>query len=717
MIDSINYIISQTDFSDHIYESGERAKILGTQVDKAIASNSLSPNLYIQYAKALLNAGQTEKSLTIFDEILKRLPQNRAINAQTKSLHEAIAIAYLRLGEQKNCIKNHSNESCLFPIKGKGIHTDKEGSQSAIRKYLDILQVFPDDLRSIWLLNLANMTIGEYPNNVPKQFLLPPNLFKSEYPIEEFENISTSLNIDITDLAGGVILDDFNNDGWIDIVASSWGMFGNVKILYSDKKGGYIDHTKESGLDGLVGGLNLIQGDYNNDGLLDFYIIRGAWRGLDKMGQLPNSLIKNNGDGTYTDVTIESGIYNACPTQSAMWVDFNTDGHLDLFVGNETHTDAEVHPVEFYLNNGDGTFEDVAKDIGIEFSAYVKGVAVGDVNNDNLPDIYISVISGPNKLFKNNGGSNKSDWSFSEIAQTWGVKEPLESFPTWFFDYNNDGFDDIFVSSFDKYSLFQQSREVAADYLGVESNSDFPRLYLNIDGERFENMTNALGLDRILPTMGCNFGDLDNDGWLDFYLGTGAPDYRAVVPNRMFRNNQGKGFQDVTYSGNFGHIQKGHGIGFADLDRDGDQDIYAVMGGSVSGDVSQNVLFENPGTNNNWINISLEGTKSNKSAIGAKIKLQVLRPDGSSYDIYNTVNSGGSFGANSLSQEIGLGEGGAIENLFVNWPNGDNIFVEFGKVDINRFLKITEDNSIINYLDFASIPFRKEEHQHNHNHH
>lgn len=717
MIDSINAVISKTNFRNHIYESGQKAALLAQEVNAAKNNNSLSPKLYTEYALTLLNDGQSQKALDILQDILEKLPDNKVINKTTKSFHEAIAMCHLRLGEQKNCIDNHSKESCLFPIKGKGIHTDKTGSKAAIQKYKEILAVFPDDLRTRWLINLAHMTIGEYPNGVPSKYLIPPSLFQSEYALAEFENIALDLGLDVSGLAGGVIVDDFNNDGWNDIVLSTWGMFGQIQVFFSDTKGGFEERKEGAGLKGLVGGLNLIQADYDNDGFLDFYVIRGAWRGLDWMGQLPNSLIRNNGDGTFSDVTLSAGLYHAAPTQSAVWFDFNVDGHLDLFVGNETHTTQEIHPSQLFRNNGDGTFSDVAPQLGMDLSAYIKGVAAGDVNNDNLPDLYISVIAGANYLYLNKGGSELANWQFEEVAQQWGVQEPAESFPTWFFDYNNDGYEDIFVSCYDRFSLYQQSSEVAADYLGVKPNADWPRLYLNKAGEGFDNQTQEAGLQRILPAMGCNYGDLDNDGWLDFYLGTGAPDYRAVVPNRMLRNNQGAGYLDVTFAGNFGHIQKGHGVSFADLDNDGDQDIYVVMGGSVSGDIAQNVLFENPGSENSWVNIRLVGQKSNRSAIGAKIKLSVKRPNGSIQDIYNTVSSGGSFGANSLSQEIGLGQVSAIANLAVNWPDKNPQYIDYGPIEINRFLEIKEQETEVSYRDVSPVAFAKNKANHHHHHH
>ena len=434
------------------------------------------------------------------------------------------------------------------------------------------------------------------------------------------------------------------------------------------------------------------------------------------MGILPNSLIKNNGDGTFTDVTISSGIYAAFPTQSAVWLDINTDGWLDLFVGNETHNRQDIHPCQLWLNQKDGSFTDVAPKLGLNFQIYVKGVATGDINNDGLPDLYISSINGPNKLLANRGGTNPDDWVFEDITEKAGVAEPLESFPAWFFDYNNDGWDDLFVSSFDKFSLNQQSREVAADYLGITSNSDWPRLYRNEGGEQFSDQTQSTSLRRILPTMGCNFGDLDNDGFLDFYLGTGAPDYRAIVPNRMFRNNAGQSFQDVTSAGNFGHIQKGHGIAFADLDNDGDKDIYAVMGGSLSGDIFPNALFENPGNENKWLILRLEGTHSNRSAIGAKIRIDLQEENGSKRQVFVTVNSGGSFGANSLQQEIGLGEAVKISNIAINWPDGKPTYTDYGEAVSNKAYRIKEGENQLEIIECKPFKFIKDLHSTGHHH-
>jgi len=208
---------------------------------------------------------------------------------------------------------------------------------------------------------------------------------------------------------------------------------------------------------------------------------------------------------------------------------------------------------------------------------------------------------------------------------------------------------------------------------------------------------------------------LNNDGYLDFYLGTGAPDYRSIVPNRMFLNKSGQIFEDVTFSGGFGHIQKGHGVSFADFDNDGDQDVYAVMGGSVSGDKFQNALFENPIESANWIKIKLIGSSANKSALGAKIKV-VIRENGVSRNIYKTVSSGGSFGANSLTQTIGLGQADEIVSLSILWPDAQKNTTELESLKPNRFYQIDQATEKVEDLELAKTPLVKSAPSHHHHH-
>lgn len=717
MRDSIQMIIARTNFARHPYETNRKLAVVEPQIQAAIQQNKITSQQYIVYGEMLLEAGRSQEAIEVFENLLNYFPENKKIVRQNKGLHEALALSYLRLGEQQNCVANHTEASCIFPIQGDGIHQLRTGSESAIVIYENILKAIPDDIRTRWLLNLAYMTVGKYPDEVPPRWLIDPANFAPKQLIPTFKNTAMHLGLDINDLAGGVILDDFNNDGRIDLIASSWDMDGSVRYFVNQGDGTFADQTRAAGLDQVVGGLNLVQADYNNDGFLDFYILRSAWSTYAFMGQLPNSLLKNNGDGTFSDVTIAAGIYATAPSQAAVWTDLNADGWLDLVVSNETVSPEEQHPCQVFVSQKDGTFRDVASQAGVVVNDFIKGLTAGDVNNDGLPDLYFSSLNGDNKLFLNQTNLKTKELKFEEISRVAGVQEPESSFPTWFFDYDNDGDEDLFVVNFDRYLFKEQTVEVAADYLGQPTRGGYPRLYNNQGDGTFKDVAPAVGLDHMLPAMGCNFGDLDNDGFPDFYLSTGAPDFRAIVPNRMFKNQQGKSFVDVTYDGGFGHIQKGHGISFADVDNDGDQDIYAVMGGSVSGDVFQNAFFENPGNNNSWLTLRLRGTRSNRSAIGAKIKLEVNYPDGTSQTFYQTVNSGGSFGANSLQAEMGLGANAASANLRIDWPDGQVGYTDYGSVVLNGIVQVEEGKQELmpvqqNKIDLVRSGGSHEHHEH-----
>ena len=164
-----------------------------------------------------------------------------------------------------------------------------------------------------------------------------------------------------------------------------------------------------------------------------------------------------------------------------------------------------------------------------------------------------------------------------------------------------------------------------------------------------KTVTKQAGVDGVYAPMGCNFADFDNDGWLDFYLGTGEPSLATLVPNRMFKNVAGARFADITGSSRTGHLQKGHGVACGDWDRDGDVDLFIEMGGAINGDKYHNVLFQNPGQGNHWLTVKLIGRKTNRAAIGARIKVVTDGPQPRS--IYRLVSSGSSFGANALAAD------------------------------------------------------------------
>ena len=286
----------------------------------------------------------------------------------------------------------------------------------------------------------------------------------------------------------------------------------------NDGKGSFIDVTERTGLVGVTGGLNLRHADYNNDGHMDFLILRGGW--FRDQGKIPNSLIRNNGDGTFSDVTVKAGIYSKRPTQTAVWADFDLDGWLDLFIGNESipQNGADFNfPSELFHNKGDGTFEEISVKAGLNINGFVKGSFGGDINNDGLPDLFASILQSPNRLFLNT--SDEKGISFKDISPTANIAEPIVSFPTWMFDYNNDGWLDIFVSAYS-----DGTEDLPAKVLRAYGRTDDPfrpRLYRNNRNMTFTDVSSAAGLTEPAFTMGCNYGDLDNDGFPDFLPGDG----------------------------------------------------------------------------------------------------------------------------------------------------------------------------------------------------
>lgn len=664
-------------------------------------------NVLFNYSLELLNVGRTEEAITNIKEVL-----NAATSSDKKvrpeiiyAIKKNLAIAYMRKAEQDNCIVNHNEDSCIIPISPKGQHVLREGSEKTIAILNELLKENPNDLQCQYLLNIAHMTLGQYPENVPTPFRLPESHFKNSSEFPHFTDIAMQLGFTDKNMAGGTCVDDFNHDGYLDIIASSWGYDDQIKYFENDKMGGFIDKTIDAGLKGVTGGLNLRHADYNNDGHLDFIILRGAWLSIN--GGIPNSLMRNNGDGTFSDVTIEAGIYSLHPTQTAVWTDVNLDGWVDLFIANEGDEKNKSF-CELYLNLADGTFKDISKEAGITAIGYFKGVATGDLNNDLYPDFYLSNYSGLNTLYINTTNEN-GKISFKSVAKEAAVSNPIESFPTWIFDYDNDGFEDIFVSGYS--SVFPA--DMMLRNIRNKETVNRPLLFKNNGNLKFTEVSLKVNLNEPIATMGCNFGDLDNDGFLDFYLATGDPSYFSIVPNRMFHNVNGETFEDVTYSGGFGHIQKGHAIGFGDLDLDGDQDIYAVMGGALEGDTFGNLLFENPmGNQNNWINIVLEGKESNRSAIGAKIIVSI-EENGKKRKIYHSVGTDSSFGGNSMMAEIGLGKAEIIQKIEIKWPYHTKKTSVFMDIKINQTIKITEGTAI-QELNLPQLTFKKTNDMHHH---
>ncbi|MGC4043178.1 MAG: CRTAC1 family protein [Armatimonas sp.] len=658
------------------------------RIQNAMAAHGLSDTdrIMVHFASAAMSMYEAKP-----DEAYKQLSDMRDHLEKSGSLafdwlFNVIffqGVAGLRQGENENCVMCIGEGACILPISKKAIHQKEEGSRRAVTHFTEYLNQFSDDLEIRWLLNLAHMTLGEFPQSVdPKYVLSLDPYLKSEFDLGKFRDIAAPLGVNRLNAGGGGIMDDFDNDGRLDIVVSSWDATQPMGYFHNKGDGTFEDRTEAAGLSGQLGGIYCVQADYNNDGHLDILIVRGAWLKIPQ----PLSLLRNNGDGTFTDVTKEAGLTHYGNSISASWADYDNDGHLDLFVC------CEAQPNRLYHNNGDGTFTEVAEKAGLAGNGSIyKGAAWIDSNNNGFPDLFVNILNGPAEFYRNNG-----DGTFTNVTMDMGIDGPQGGFSCWAWDYNNDGFLDIFATCYD-----HTVDAVVQGLIGQPHKLHSNKLFRNKGGKGFEDVTKEVGLDMVFATMGSNFGDIDNDGYLDFYLATGDPNFTSLVPNRLFKNVEGKRFAEITASSGTGNLQKGHGTAFGDWDNDGKMDLFVQMGGGIQADAFRNVLFQNPGNDNHSLTVKLVGVKTNRSAIGARIK--VTTSGENPLTVYRLVGSGSSFGANPLQQTIGVGKATGTVTLEIHWPTSKTTQV-FQNVELNQFIEVTEFAKDYKKQDRPRIP-------------
>lgn len=692
------------------------------QTRSAGINDADSAQAYASIAARSLFEGETERATQLYQDVLDALDLIQLSDDVRMSLEFDAAVAFMRLGEELNCANNPSASVCIIPLSEQAYHEDTRGSARAIDILENrILERDPHNLHAQWLLNIAYMTLGGYPEKVPSQYLIDMPGRQEAYSGPTFTNKTHAIGIGKLTNAGSVAVDDFNNDGYDDFFVTSWRLGGALRYFERQPDGRFEDKTDAVGLGGMHGGLNLIHGDFDNDGATDLYIMRGAWQG--RRGLLPNSLIRNRKDGSFEDVTVQAGMLALAPSIASAFADLNNDGWLDLVVLNESRRGLSgVKAGQIYISNRDGTFEERSEELGFHPACLAKGVAIADFNNDRLQDIFVSCFDGPNPLYwarpKNeNGLSYVVDGSLSLDPRS------HVSFASWSWDYNNDGWEDLFVASYGDASGREGVAGMAAGgnvidgvvraYRGEPSDVSQPGLFENLGDGRFSDVTTQRGLNRPILSMGANFGDFNNDGWLDIYFGTGAPEFSVLVPNAAYLSKDGTVFDDITAASGLGHIQKGHGIAFADFDRDGDQDIYAQMGGGISGDVFVDALFENAGTDANWLQLDLQGVRSNRDGIGARVHIRVNLTDGTERSIFRTVGSTGSFGSAPKRLSIGLGHVESIKQVEILWPSS-GVRQRFEDVVPDSSYRIVEGQSDIIKEDIQPLPLRGQAVGHDH---
>jgi hypothetical protein len=366
-----------------------------------------------------------------------------------QKLTALMGIIALRRGELENCLECVGPSSCIFPITREAVHRKQAGSRAAIRWFTTYLDQWPGDLRVVWLLNIAAMTLGEYPAKVPPQDVIPVGLFRSEAEVGRFENVATAAGLGERgpNQAGGSIFDDFTGDGRPDLFTTSLDADLGASLFVNRGDGTFEDRSASAGLGDQVYALNVTRTDYDNDGALDVLLLRGGWEHPMRL-----SLLRNRGDGTFEDVTEASGLDEPIASESAAWGDYDHDGLVDLFVCGEylpPAGDPSAGPHDprnrcrLYHNEGDGTFRDVAAVAGVLNERCAKGSAWGDYDGDGRLDLFVSNMRQPCRLYHNEG-----DGTFRDVAPELGLTGPSHGFACWFWDFDNDGRPDLYINDY-----------------------------------------------------------------------------------------------------------------------------------------------------------------------------------------------------------------------------------------------------------------------------
>jgi tetratricopeptide (TPR) repeat protein len=518
----------------------------------------------------------------------------------------------------------------------------------------------------VWL---ASERMGGYPNDVPAEFRLTPKGGWERTDLE-YEEISALCGLDKTSGARGIAVFDYNNDGLLDVAIAA--AHAGISLYRNNGNGTFTDVSIESGLYRSTNGFGITAGDYNNDGHTDLCVCRMGFYG----GEC--ELWRNNGDGTFTNVSRESGVGSWGPSFSVSWVDYDCDGWLDLFVAtNLGGLFDRKTPNRLFHNNRDGTFTDVAIEAGITSAWPTIGHSWGDYNNDGYPDLFLSNAIGPPELYRNNG-----DGTFTNVTSQADLDHTNLAFGAQWCDIDDDGWLDII-----QYSWAIHEDVVHSMQTGEAPRYAHPtRVYRNNRDGTFTEVGRELGITECWGSMSGNAADLNNDGHLDIALGNGGPLMDRSEPLVILENN-GTVFRNVTYTAGLPPVGKGHGLNCADLFNDGRLSILVGAGGNYPGDLMTSSVFcptKRPG---NYLAVHLTGTESNRSGIGARLRLVA-----GGREQHRVLNGGSNFGCLPPDQHFGLANLTHVESLEVWWPSGAK--QQFENLPVNAKIWIVEGQKL-----------------------
>ena len=544
----------------------------------------------------------------------------------------------------------------------------------------------------LFLLILSGCQTNNNPSSKAKKSMATVPAANDDY----FQEIGKEIGIDFVHSIGdkelsnivessgaGAAFLDYDQDGYIDLYVCSgtWleGISSGKKpevmphnhLYHNLKNGTFEDVTEKAGLASPLYSMGVTVGDFNNDGFPDLYVSNyGA-----------NVLYKNNGDGTFSDVTKRAKVGGAKNKFStgAVWLDYDNDGLLDLYVGNYLNFDPaykyfyapdgfpgplayDSQPDVLYHNKGNGVFEDVTKSMGIvDMDGRAMGVGAADYDDDGFVDIFVANDHSHNYLWHNEGGKGFVDRSIMSGTGFGQNGESTVSMSVDFADYNGDGLMDMFVSD-DKYcSLYENTGNVLFTNLSYPSGIAMP-------AGQFVGWSSS-------------FIDYNNDGEVDIYKTNGALKHLYGQEDQLFENIGGGKFKDVSTESGSWFMKKlvGRGACFGDYDNDGDIDAF-ILNLNDAGTFLRN----NKGNQNNWLTINLTGTTSNRDGIGARVKLT----SGGKVQTAQKKSTTGYLSQNDPRIHFGLAKNNMVEKIEIKWPSGKSQLLE--NVKVNQILQVKE---------------------------
>ncbi len=518
-----------------------------------------------------------------------------------------------------------------------------------------------------------------------------------------FDNPYAKIMAGYTALGASVAVADYDGDGFDDVFTTDSKLGGKNHLFHNNHNFTFTDVAEAAGVANGNDGNNAVADalwfDYNNDGRPDLFVVRFG----------TNQLFENLGNGKFKEVTKSAGLVRYANAITAIAFDYDRDGQLDLFVGSYFQPINIFHPdsprffpenfetanngggVTVFHNNGNGTFTDVTKKVGLSQSGWTLDLGHADADNDGFDDLYVACDFGTDRFFH-----NKGDGTFEDITEKAIGFDSKKGMNVDWGDYDNDGLLDIYVTN------------ITDDYMR-EGNF----LWHNNGNLTFSDVSRETATYETGWGWGAKFFDYDNDGWLDLYVMNGwvsagkdsyVPDIFAMVTKpgidladarnwppmgdkslsgyekkRLFHNEHGEIFKDEAKRHGMDSTRDGRGVAIADFDNDGRLDVFTA---NANGEP---YLYHNlMPTGRHWVQFSLEGRKSNRTAVGAQVRLK-----SGSQTRLQFISGGNSFAGQSSSRiHFGLGEMAHVDQIEVRWPNGDKEV--FGNIAVDKLQKIVE---------------------------